>query len=64
MAGAALAAGIGVRDQIAGGESHLFPALPLVAFAKTWLTERFSAPSELRDPEHPGRRETQAERRE
>ena len=59
----ALTAGIGIRGWIAGAESHLFPAAPLVRFALSWLTERFSAPQE-RDPEHPGRRKAKAQRRE
>jgi aminoglycoside 3-N-acetyltransferase len=64
MASAAVAAGIGRRRRIANAESHLFPAAALVRFATAWLTERFSAPPQQRDPEHPGRREAEAQRRE
>ena len=63
IAEAALEAGIGTSGRIACAGGHLFPAAPLVRFAERWLTERFSAPDE-RDPEHPGRREAEAQRRE
>jgi aminoglycoside 3-N-acetyltransferase len=39
----ALAAGIGRRGLIGLGESHLFPARELHAFAEHWLEERFGA---------------------
>ena len=60
MAEAALRAGIGVRGRIAGAESHLFPAAPLVSFAVRWLEERFSAAPEG-DPQHPRCRQREAE---
>lgn len=41
MAGAALAAGIGVRGQVAAADCHLFPAVNLVSFAADWLEQRF-----------------------
>jgi aminoglycoside 3-N-acetyltransferase len=41
MASEALAAGIGVRGQVAAADCHLFPALELVSFACDWLEERF-----------------------
>jgi aminoglycoside 3-N-acetyltransferase len=43
MASAALAAGIGVRGRVGAAESHLFPAVELVAFATRWLEERFGS---------------------
>jgi aminoglycoside 3-N-acetyltransferase len=42
IAGAALAAGIGVRGRVGYAESHLFPAPELTAFAVAWLEGRFS----------------------
>jgi aminoglycoside 3-N-acetyltransferase len=39
----ALGAGIGRRGAIGEGESHLFPARELHAFAQRWLEERFGA---------------------
>jgi aminoglycoside 3-N-acetyltransferase len=41
MAAAALAAGVGVRGEIAGARCHLFPAVELIAFATAWLEVRF-----------------------
>jgi aminoglycoside 3-N-acetyltransferase len=38
----ALAAGAGTRGRVGEGESHLFEAAPLVAFATAWLEERFA----------------------
>ena len=41
----ALAAGIGRRGLVGEGESHLFPARELHAFAERWLEERFGGTS-------------------
>jgi aminoglycoside 3-N-acetyltransferase len=57
----ALAAGIGTRQRIAGADSHLFPAAPLVRYAVRWLEERFSA-AQQRKPQHPRRSQGEAER--
>jgi aminoglycoside 3-N-acetyltransferase len=43
IARAALAAGVGRSGRVGEGESHLFPAGPLVQFAVDWLKARFSA---------------------
>jgi aminoglycoside 3-N-acetyltransferase len=37
----ALAAGIGIRGRVGEGESHLFPARELTAFAAEWMEARF-----------------------
>jgi aminoglycoside 3-N-acetyltransferase len=42
----ALLAGIGRRGAVGEGESHLFPARELLAFAQRWLEERFAAASD------------------
>ena len=42
IAGAALAAGIGVRGAVGEGTSHLFPARELRDFAVAWMEERFA----------------------
>ena len=42
IARAALDAGIGVRGKVGDGESHLFPAPALTAFAVAWMEERFA----------------------
>jgi aminoglycoside 3-N-acetyltransferase len=44
IARAALGAGIGVRGRVGEGESHVFPARELTAFAVAWMEERFGAP--------------------
>jgi aminoglycoside 3-N-acetyltransferase len=41
IASAALAAGIGVRGMVGAAPSHLFPAREVVAFARSWMEERF-----------------------
>jgi aminoglycoside 3-N-acetyltransferase len=41
IAGAALAAGVGTRGRVGEGESHLFPARELTAYAVAWMEERF-----------------------
>ncbi len=46
----ALAAGIGVSGRVGTGQSYLFPAAPLHAFAERWLEQRFG--SEAEDSEH------------
>jgi len=43
IAHAALTEGIGIRGRVAGADSHLFPAVELVAFATRWLEERFGS---------------------
>jgi aminoglycoside 3-N-acetyltransferase len=42
VARAALDAGIGTRGMVGDGESHLFPAPALTAFAVAWMEERFA----------------------
>jgi aminoglycoside 3-N-acetyltransferase len=42
IARAALDAGIGARDTVGDGASHLFPAPALTAFAIGWMEERFA----------------------
>lgn len=54
IASAALAAGIGSKGQVAGAESHLFPAAELVAFALAWLEERFGDATPVSDGLDPG----------
>jgi aminoglycoside 3-N-acetyltransferase len=44
IARAALDADIGVRGRVGEGESHIFPARELTAFAVAWMEERFGAP--------------------
>jgi aminoglycoside 3-N-acetyltransferase len=44
IARTALAAGIGVRGMVGAGESHLFPAREIHAFAQEWMEERFGGP--------------------
>jgi aminoglycoside 3-N-acetyltransferase len=44
IAGAALAARIGVRGQVGESESHLFGAHDVTDFAVSWLEERFGQP--------------------
>jgi aminoglycoside 3-N-acetyltransferase len=41
IARAALDAGLGVSGRVGEGESHLFDAAPLTAFAVAWMEERF-----------------------
>ena len=69
MARAALAAGIGTRGRIAAAECHLFPAPPLVAFARTWLELHFGEQRDSGTPakgesQYPSARERKGQRRE
>ena len=56
IARAALDGGIGVRGRVGHGDSHLFDAAPLTAFAVAWLERRFGGSRRGGDEEARSRR--------